>query len=308
MQLHKVQKSVLALIIANIIWGAASPIFKWSLTNIEPFTLAFLRFFLAAYLLLPFVYKRLAIAKTHIPILIAGSFVGVTINISFFFIGLKYSSSVNAPIISSSGPILLVIASILFLKEKPKRKVIYGMLISLVGVIIVIIRPLFESGLHLSFFGNLLFVVATIGGVIHTIFLKKLVKYYDPMLLTFWTFLIGSVSFLPFMLYEISLKGFLTNLSYPGITGILFGVLLSSAVAYYLTCYAMRYLDASEIGIFTNMDPIVAIIIAVPLLGEKITAGFITGTILVFLGLFLAEGKFHYQTLRKLSQGLKSLV
>lgn len=34
-----------ALVIANIIWGGASPIFKYALQNIPPFTLAFIRFF-----------------------------------------------------------------------------------------------------------------------------------------------------------------------------------------------------------------------------------------------------------------------
>ena len=37
--------AILALVIANIIWGAASPIFKYALTDIPPFTLAFIRFF-----------------------------------------------------------------------------------------------------------------------------------------------------------------------------------------------------------------------------------------------------------------------
>ena len=44
---------VIALIIANIIWGAAAPIFKLALTNIPPFTLGFIRFFFAGSILLP---------------------------------------------------------------------------------------------------------------------------------------------------------------------------------------------------------------------------------------------------------------
>ena len=57
------QKGILALITANIIWGAASPIFKFALQNISPFTLAFIRFYGATLILLPFAYPYLKIHK-----------------------------------------------------------------------------------------------------------------------------------------------------------------------------------------------------------------------------------------------------
>ncbi|PIX68551.1 hypothetical protein COZ40_02690, partial [Candidatus Roizmanbacteria bacterium CG_4_10_14_3_um_filter_39_13] len=46
---------IVALIIANIIWGAACPIFKFALVNIPPFTIAFIRFFFAGIIFLPLV-------------------------------------------------------------------------------------------------------------------------------------------------------------------------------------------------------------------------------------------------------------
>jgi drug/metabolite transporter (DMT)-like permease len=307
MNLSKTQKAILALITANLIWGAAAPIFKWSLSNIQPFTLAFFRFFIATYLLAPFI-KNTTIKKEHFLYLFLAALSGVTLNISFFFLGLEYSSSVNAPIIASSGPILLLLAAVFFLREKPKRKVIYGMLLSLLGVIVIIIEPLFETGVDTSIIGNIFFLLATLGGVVHTIFLKKLITYYEPLLLTFWTFFIGSVLFLPMMLSEVATKGLLTNLGVPGITGIIFGALLCSALAYSLSCFSIKYMDAGETGIFTYMDPIVAVLIAIPLLGETLTYTYIFGTTFVFLGLFVAEGRIQYQTLQRLSQGLKSII
>ena len=74
--------AVIALIIANIIWGAAPPIFKWALQDIGPFTLAFLRFFLATILILPFAYKRLSIEKEDVAEVFLIGFLGVTLNIA----------------------------------------------------------------------------------------------------------------------------------------------------------------------------------------------------------------------------------
>ncbi|EKE12839.1 MAG: hypothetical protein ACD_13C00135G0001, partial [uncultured bacterium] len=61
LSLQTKQQAILALIVANIIWGAASPIFKLSLQNIPPFTLAFLRFFLGSILLIFVVGKKIFI-------------------------------------------------------------------------------------------------------------------------------------------------------------------------------------------------------------------------------------------------------
>src|SRR5258708_32548408 len=99
MSLSKTQKAILALILANLIWGAAPPLFKWSLENIQPFTLAFLRFFLGALIILPFCYKNLKIAKKNWLSFFLLAFIGVTINISFFFLSLQKTESINVPII-----------------------------------------------------------------------------------------------------------------------------------------------------------------------------------------------------------------
>ena len=206
---------------------------------------------------------------------------------------------------------MILIASAVFLHEKMKKNVINGMFISLIGVLIIIILPVIKTGLDTSILGNLLLIGATSSTVIHVIMLKKIAKYYDTMTLTFWTFLISSITFLPFMLYEITQIGFLENLGLKGQTGIIFGVFFSSAIAYGLYQYAVKNMKASETGIFTYIDPFPAILIAIPLLGERLTAEYIFGAILVFLGIYIAEGRLHYHPLhllRNVSKGLKSII
>src|SRR3990167_8951115 len=112
--------AVIALIIANIIWGAAPPIFKWALQDIGPYSLAFIRFFLATIIIIPFSYKHLRVKKEDIAEVFLIGFLGVTLNIAFFFLGLKYAPSINASIIGSAGPIFLILFAFLFLREKPK--------------------------------------------------------------------------------------------------------------------------------------------------------------------------------------------
>ncbi|MBI2033289.1 MAG: DMT family transporter [Candidatus Levybacteria bacterium] len=302
MSLSNKQKAILALIIANIIWGAASPIFKWSLQNVQPFTLAFLRFYLGALLLLPFLrHIPLGIKKQHFFEVFLIAFFGITVNISFFFLALQKTASINAPIIASSGPILLILGSMIFLKEHPGIKKIAGGLMGLMGVIIIILQPLIEKGLDASVTGNLFLIIATLSSIIPVFILRKLTKIYEPMTLVFWSFVISAITFLPFFVHEIQTYYALSNITIQGWTGIIYGAAFSSAAAYFLQYWAIKYLFASEIGLFTYLDPVVAIVIAGPLLGEVPTATFLLGTLLVFGGIYIAEGRIQYHPFHKLS-------
>lgn len=297
----KRNRAILALIVANIIWGAASPIFKLALQNIPPFTLAFLRFWGATFLLLPFVYKDLYIARKDWLKVFLIAFFGITINITFFFLGLKIAPSINAPIIASSGPIFIYLTSIMILKEKPHNKVLTGLLFSLLGVLIIVIQPLLSHNLDGQLIGNLFFIIATLGSVGHAIFSKEIIGRYKPVTVTFWSFMVGAVSFIPLFIVENmqSAYSFFT-LDYRGIIGLLFGIFLSSATAYYLFELGTKKIAAQEIGLFAYIDPIIAAMIAVPLLGEKITLVFLLGSLLVFFGISLAENRFHYHPFHKL--------
>lgn len=300
MQLGKLQLSILALIIANVIWGASFPIYKWALDDIPSLTFVFLRFYIGALVLLPFVYKDLKINREDWWDLFLLSFIGITVSISLLILGLKLSSSINAPIIMSAGPIVLIIGSFFYLKEKLKRKVVLGTFVSLIGVLLIVVLPVFKEGLNGSVLGNLFLVGAAIGGVIHALLLKKIMPKYKPLPIAFWQFLIGSLPLLPFFFIELNQTHWTSDINMKIIIGIFFGAVLATAIAHSIYTYGIKFIKASEIGIFTYVDPIATIVIAIPLLHEEITPLYLVGALFVFLGIFVAEGRLHYHPLHKL--------
>lgn len=300
MQLGKIHISILLLIFANVIWGAAFPLYKWSLDNIPPFTFAFLRFYLGALIILPFVLRKLNIARENIKELFLVSIFSVTLQIPLLFFGLKLSPSINAPIIIAAGPVFLIIASIFFLKEKPRSKIIAGTLISLIGVMVIILRPLLEQGLSGGIIGNLLIFLATICGVIQAILLKKITPKNDPLTITFWMFLIGALPLLPLMLWESQTFNIWRDINLQGTIGLVYGIIFAAVFAHFFLAYGIKYIKASEVGIFTYVDPLATIVVAVPLLNEIITPVYLIGAVFVFLGIFIAEGRLHYHPLHKL--------
>ncbi len=294
---------VLALIIANVIWGMASPIFKFALTNIPPFTLAFIRFFFAGLIFLPLAIKNWQELKfiQWLKIFLVGFF-GITINVSFFFMGVIKTESINVPIIASSGPVFIYFLSMIFLKEKPKSKVLIGMLIALIGVLTIIFSPVFLEGRKIiigAIEGNLFILIATFGSVFSILIGRDILKRVNVLQVSAISFLFSSITFLPFVSRELIFWNF-HSLNFVGWTGIIFGVFFSSALAYYLFYYGVSRLHAQDVGIFTYIDPLAAIIVAAPLLHEYPNIFYIFGGLLIFGGIYFAERRIHWHPFHRL--------
>jgi len=293
LKVSKLHLAIIALILANAIWGGTSPILKWSLSNIEPFTLAFLRFFLASFIILPFTLHKLKIQKRDIIYFLILAFVGFNIHITAFLFGLESSNAINAPIIGASAPIFLILGAMMYLKEKPKTRVLIGTCISMIGVLVIVLRPVIEDGVSGSLLGNGLFIISTFAFIVYTMLLKRIEGKYHSITITFWLFAISSIIFFPFAMYESIPHGFLAGLNTEGLIGILYGTIGASVLAYSFYTFALKYVRASEVGMFLYITPIVAIAIAVPLLGEQITIPFLIGAALVFIGIVVAEAHVH---------------
>lgn len=304
MKLSTIQQAFIAIIVANIIWGAAASIFKISLQNIPPFTLAFWRFFLGAIILL-FVLKFKADMPTHSPrerlALVGYALTGITLNIIFFFWALTLTHSINAPVIASAAPIMTFLLAILFLKERFRAKKMLGIFLGTLGILTIVFEPLLKQGIDGSVTGNLFLIVATLGAVLQTIIYKRFLDKLDPIKVTFWAFIVGSASFLPLAVFEyINHPHLYALLDWRGYLGLSFGAILSSALAYSLYAYGLTKITATDASLFTYLDPIVGTAMGFFLLKEPISGFFLLGALFIFGGIGVAEGHLPHYPIHKL--------
>ena len=188
----------------------------------------------------------------------------------------------------------------MYLKEKLRKKIIIGTLISFLGVLVIVLMPAFGKGLDGTVNGNLFLVAAGIFSVVHALLLKKILPKYNALTIVFWSFLIGSLPVIPFVSNEFSQTQWIYYLHTETILGIIFAVFLATAFAHSIFAYGIKYIKASEVGIFSYVDPVATILVAVPLLNEVITPTYVFAAILVFGGIFVAEGRIHYHPLHRL--------
>ncbi len=299
--MKKINLAVLALILANLIWGASFPILKLSLENIPPLSLAFIRFLIASIILYPIVHKNTAYSDLKNKWLWVYAICGITINIMFFFLALQRTTALDSTIIASSGPVMILVGSAIYLRERVKPAAVIGTIISLAGVLLIIIQPALEKAPSSQVLGNLLMILATIGAAVSTLAGRKFLTAANAIPMTFWSTVIATFTFLPFLILDFNNNPlWFSQLDHRGWIGIGYASILSTVVAYTAYDWALSKLSAYRTSVFTYIDPVASIVIAVPLLGEKITIPFVIGSILVFLGILIAERRLHWHPLHKL--------
>jgi drug/metabolite transporter (DMT)-like permease len=281
-----------ALILAHLIWGANFVAAKITLHEIPVMTLAFLRYFLALMLLVPFILfekKSVRIEKKDISKMVMMGICVVTLNIAFMYEGLKYTTVTDASVLSMIVPVVSVVLGWVFLKEKVYIINIVGIIFGFLGTIVILGSPsLLSEGFKISnLLGNTLMIISGLFATFGLLLMKQLLAKYSIVTLTFYAFLMGAVTFLiPATIEFFSNSQWISQVTILGILGLSYIVILSSICAFFLMEWGMAEISLSHANTFHYIEPLLATSLGVILLGEYISYGFIIGAILIGLGMY----------------------
>lgn len=262
---------------------------KLTLREVPTFSLAFIRMFCASAILAPIIYKRLKIESVDFKTFVASALTGVTINISLFFIGLKLAPAINAALLVASVPIFTLITAHFYLKEKFSIVLAGASATALLGVFIIVGIPTASSN-SWEILGNILLLLSALSWVFHEIFAKKLFTKYDAATVAFYTMALGSLTFLPMALYEyFANPNWFSTVTTNGLLGIFYGIFGASLIAYWAWQKGLSQMPAGRASFFFYIDPISGAILAVLLLGEKITPQLVIGGLLITIAVILVQ-------------------
>jgi drug/metabolite transporter (DMT)-like permease len=175
-------KAHLALLGANIIYGANYIIAKGIMPNkIGPSAFIFLRILGAGILfwILKSFIKEKVEKKDFLRLIFCGVF-GIAINQLLFFHGLNLTSPIDASIIMTSLPVLVMIYSFFMLNEKITRNKLAGIAIGAIGAIILIVYSN-KSGGTSSLLGNLFIFINAASYGLYLVLVKPLMKKYNTI-------------------------------------------------------------------------------------------------------------------------------
>jgi len=281
-------KSIVALVAAIAIWGSTFIVVRLLvLESTVPMTITAIRFVLAYLLLLPFVRKQgYAFRMTFQPRFILFGLLGVVLPFGLDNIALIFTSAGSASLIYATFPAIVTLFSVLFLKEKVDRWKMAGILLAITGAGVIAGEGIgvFNPSILL---GDALVMGSSISWAFFTVFSIKANEKYSPLVITQASFGSALLFLIPISGIEIVWLG-VPHFSGLGILAILYLGLGASALAFFLWNYALVNVEASVAGVFSNLQPVVALFFAV-LGGERLLPIQAIGGAVSLLGVWLCE-------------------
>ena len=183
---------------------------------------------------------------------------GVALNQLMFFQGLMRTSPIHASVIMLATPILVLVGSGVLLGERITLRKLNGVALGTAGALgIIFVRA--PEGVSSSL-GDLFILINAASFAIYLVLVKPLMRKYTAITIMSWSFLIGALLIVPFG------AGELTAVRWSALTGaqvsaMAFVVVLVTFVAYLLNTWALRHVEASVVGTFIYLQPILAMVI-----------------------------------------------
>ncbi|MGE5179429.1 MAG: DMT family transporter, partial [Bacteroidota bacterium] len=274
----------------QILASGTHVIAKGALLVLNPLSLALLRFLTASTVLLGYLRLRPELARVERrdwPAVALLGFLVIPINQGFFLFGLARSSASHAALLYALTPLVVLLFAQRLLREEGLLTKLAGIVVAFAGVAVILL----ERGLRheIGFLsGDLLILVAVFAWAGYTVLSKRLLARYDPMTVTGWAIISGTVFCLPALLIPGAIPP-LPTVPVPVWGAIAYLAVGTSVIAYPLWSYALRHLDASKVAITSNTQPILTAALSWLLFRERFTPGFFVGAALILAGVTWVE-------------------
>lgn len=300
---YKKQKIIILLAgLCCLLWGSAYPAVKigYNLFNIQandiPSKLIFagIRFALAGLLVLMvqiIMKKNIFSIKKSIKQITLLGILQTTLQYTFFYIGLAYTTGVRGSIINGTGTFLSVIlAHFIYKNDRINFNKAIGCIIGFLGVIIVNLDGTSFIGGSFSIKGEGFVMIAAMLFAIASIYSKRVTKNQDASIVTGYQLLIGGI-ILTFLGYIF--KGELTGFTFKSTLLLIYMALLSS-ISFVIWTELLKHNKVSRIAIFNFLVPVFGTILSGVFLKEDIF------NIRIFLSLFLVSFGIYFSYKEKI--------
>lgn len=285
---HRTRFLYPVIVIGQLIAGGTFPVAKLALNDFDPFTLAFTRFLIAstAMLIIARLTGRLRrIERADWWKLFFIGLLAIPLNQLLFLYGLKYTTAGRSALYYGATPVFVFLLALWYLKEKATIRKVLGIVVSFAGVAVILRAGRFDAEILL---GDVLVILAVIAWAAYTILGKPMIQKYGALTTTTWALTIGTLQYLPFGAY------FAARFDYSGVSttgwlSLLYIAILTSVISYTIWYWALGRMEASKLAIFQNLQPIIAAVLAVVLVGETLGFDFYLGGALVITGVLLTQ-------------------
>jgi drug/metabolite transporter (DMT)-like permease len=273
-----------------IFWSANYIIGKIALREFPPMLLVGLRTVLSALILLPFYlwreFSRGAWSWRDWRILLPAGVCGVMLNQTFFVLGLARTSVAHAGIAIAMTPVLVLSIAAAIGQERLTARKILGVAVAFTGIVVIQVAK--TSGSAATLTGDLLVLLGALTLAGFTVFGRSISSRYGALTVNTIAYTGGSLALAPFI-WAGSLHFRFSSVSAVAWWSLVYMALACSVFAYLIYYHALKYIPASRVSGLSYLQPVLATIMAIPLLREPVTGGLLIGGGLTLAGVYVAE-------------------
>jgi drug/metabolite transporter (DMT)-like permease len=271
----------------SVIWGLSFLSTKVALAVMPPMTIAVVRFIISVAVLLPVALirrEKLRFELRDLPALVGSGLLGTTLYFLCENNGIKLITASESSLVIATIPVLTILVDRLVRKTRLGPRSYIGAVLSVAGVALIVAPSLGGAASPIegfAFMGG-----AAVCWVAYALVTKPISGKYGGLSITFWQSLFGLAGCVPFALAEP--RTWVGSITLPVSLNLLFLGLLCSAAGYLLYIIAIGELGAGAASVFLNLVPVVSVVAAFFLLGERLGGRTLTGGAIAVGGVYLA--------------------
>lgn len=201
---------------------------------------------------------------------------------------MNYTTTTNTSLIVCSCPLFAsTLIGMVYRSERMRPVQIVGTLLAVAGVAAVVLNGRFV--LHLSPLGDALALSATLCWAVYSLLMIPANRRYDAVFITRKVFFYGLLTILPYYLFKPDFPSMDVVLKPDVLFNLLFLGCIASMACFLAWTWVMDKLGAIVATNYVYVNPLTTIVFAWWILGERITPWFMLGTVLIILGMYLAD-------------------
>jgi drug/metabolite transporter (DMT)-like permease len=275
------------LVLVALFWGGTFIATRIAAQTFEPFQGSLMRYLIACIFFLPLAWKSnrvfLKVDKKQFWLLFSLGLTGIFAYNYFFFRGLKLVPASHGALLVALNPLIVMLFSAIWYKEKITLLKTGGILLSLTGVVIVISRGKVGELFQSFELGDAFMLGCPVTWAIYTLVAKEALKKSTPLVASTWASFTGCIMLALFASAEtfpasVPAKVWVA-LAYLGIIG--------TVVAFVWYYDGIKKLGATRTAVFNNLVPVFALVLSVLILHETVSWYTYTGALLVIGGVLL---------------------
>lgn len=236
------------------------------------------------------IYPAEKVAKKDLLRMAVCGLFGVALNQSLFFSGLNLTTPINAAIIMTTNPILVLVASGIILKEMLTLKRWLGIGIGLLGALIVITQGKDVQFGSNTFWGDIMIFLNAASYGVYLVIVKPLMAKYKPITVIKWVFLFGGLYVFPFGIEQFLAVQW-SSFDFPIWGAVAFVVIGTTFLSYLFNIFALKHVSPSVVSIYIYAQPVIASVVAVIAGADQIDLNKILATLLIFVGVYLVSAQ-----------------